>query len=147
MPVAGDPDHIAADDLQPAGRVENRLIEQLAQIGAIGETRDEGLRGAGDAALVEPANEMTGVVGEGAHVGRADIEEVRRMGGTEGEPSAGFAMPIDQRGARTIVAYEIDRGERSRKTSSDNRDMIDHDAGVWWSVIFPRAMSAILKGF
>jgi len=111
------------DDRQSLGIARDRFSEEIAQVIAIDHPRHEGARRIGMAAGAQPIDEMVGLIGQRAHPGRADVEEVARCGGAVSESLAGFGAPLDQDRARAVMPQQVDRQQRAGKATADDRNI------------------------
>jgi hypothetical protein len=102
-----DPDAFALDDVQPARllAVGQQRLDQARDVVAVDLARNEtegvGARRASAVARtglarVEPAPEVIGIFGQRAHVGRAHIEQVRRIRAAIGDAAADLRTLLDQ---------------------------------------------------
>ena len=119
-------DHVTLHQPQPVPRGCARLGQQIGQVRPVRQPRHERRGRIDDAATRKPAAEMVGIVGKRAHPRGADVQQMVGMRRAIRQPFPRRIAPFDQRGARAIVAQQVDRVERARKACADDRDVIDH---------------------
>ena len=80
--------------------------------------------GVGRRPICEPADEMPGIVGKGAHIGGADVEQMVRVVGRIGDAGAEFGTALDQHDLKRacFTAQKVNSEENATGPSSDNND-------------------------
>ncbi len=122
-------DHPVADPVQTApSAAGDGVLQHPNQVPAVLLTGDEVTGSAGEAFLGEPAQEVLGVVGEGAHPAGGHIEQVAWVGRPVGGARAGLFGRVDQpdlqRPAEPLrLAHQLHRRQRSCRAGPDDGDM------------------------
>ena len=120
------------DEIVGAVLAGDRLAQQLLNVGAEHRPAHEG---AGDGALAglrallrrepaQPAQEMVGLVREGAHVLGADIDQMARVEGAVGEAGADAVAALDEIDAlaRPAAPEQMDGGHDAAEAGADHGD-------------------------
>ena len=123
----------AIDDPQPprlSGRAEMRR-DQLGDVAAVDATLREGQRPrlltvSVIVVLGEPSAEMQGVVGKGAHIGGAHVQQMPGLRRRVGHAAADHRPLLDQRHADivVVVAQEMAGEQHAARSAADDDDVL-----------------------
>jgi len=105
------------------------LVQHGAEIGAIIAPRGEAAF-LPKSLLLQPCDEMARLVGQGAHIGGADIENMSGLRRAIGKPPAEpVAMTFHQCHAERTVAQQVDGQQCAAEASSNDGGMVDLQHG------------------
>jgi hypothetical protein len=108
----------------------DQRLDQTLDIIAKDPTRYEAI-GVGGAKVArgEPAHEMIGILGQGAHIARPHVEQVIGIAGVIGETAADLRLPLDQRDPERCAAPTqqlISEQNAAGAAADDNRVPLGH---------------------
>ena len=123
---------LVTDELEPSLALGcgERIRHETFEIAAVASARDETelgiLNPARSVGLIgKPSREMIGIVGEGAHIGRAHIQQVRRVARGIGESAPQLVPSFHDRDASAIglPAQQMCGHQGAAGASADDDDL------------------------
>ncbi len=102
-------------------------VDQVGEIVPVQSPRREAVAaasGVGRRPIREPAGEMPRIVGKGAHVGGADVQQMIRVVGRVGDTGAEFGAALDQHDLEGpgLAAQKVNGEEHAAGASPDDDD-------------------------